>query len=120
LDRLETIIIKKGSRPKGFGFVAFKTLEEAEKAVEIFDKKEFDGREISVQLAIQRSPEELEAAKNEKKKKQQQKRKSGSNKKSRKSASAAVTVSFFSESIEKILLFVCISTNYCCITYYIV
>ncbi|GAA5797501.1 hypothetical protein HPULCUR_002889 [Helicostylum pulchrum] len=53
---LESIIIKKGQRPKGYGFVAFRTLEEAEKAVQNCDKKELDGREVSVQVANQREP----------------------------------------------------------------
>ncbi|CAO3613125.1 unnamed protein product [Mucor hiemalis] len=75
---VETIIIKKGSRPKGYGFVAFKTLKEAEKAVNDYHKKELDGREISVQLAKPRE-EPIKPATEKKK----PKRKS---KKSRKSA----------------------------------
>lgn len=76
---METIIIKKGSRPKGYGFVAFKTLKEAEKAVNDYHKKELDGREISVQLAKPRE-EPIKPATEKKK----PKRKS---KKSRKSVS---------------------------------
>lgn len=72
------MIIKKGSRPKGFGFVAFNTLEEAEKAVKDLDKKELDGREISVQLAKQQEPHQPE------------KKKKRKNKKSRKSVSIKI------------------------------
>lgn len=67
---MDTVIVKKGSRPKGFGFVAFNTLEEAEKAIKDLDKKELDGREISVQLANQREPHKP----NEKKKKRKNKK----------------------------------------------
>ena len=70
---VETIIIKKGSRPKGFGFVAFKTLEEAEKAVKDFDQKEFDGREISVQLAKHRDSPLPKSTEKKKKKKNSKK-----------------------------------------------
>jgi RNA recognition motif-containing protein len=48
---IQVVIIKKGSRLKGFGFVGFKSLNEAEKAVKNLDKTELDGRDISVQLA---------------------------------------------------------------------
>lgn len=47
-----TIIIDKMSgRSKGFGFVEFSTGEEAEKAIELFNGKEFDGRTITVSEA---------------------------------------------------------------------
>ncbi|KAI8080477.1 hypothetical protein BDF21DRAFT_419098, partial [Thamnidium elegans] len=72
---LETIIIKKGPRPKGYGFVAFRTLEEAEKAVQNCDKKELDGREVSVQVANQREPR-TSAEKKKKKRKSKKPRKS--------------------------------------------
>lgn len=71
---LEAIIIKKGSRPKGYGFVAFRTLEEAEKAVKECDKKELDGREVSVQIANQREPR-TSAEKKKKKRKSKKSRK---------------------------------------------
>lgn len=77
IHRLETIISKQGRRPRGYGFVAYSTLAEAEKAIANLDKKELDGREISVQLAKPREPKPA----GEKKKKRK------SSKKSRKTVS---------------------------------
>ncbi|KAL0137297.1 hypothetical protein V8B55DRAFT_1527123 [Mucor lusitanicus] len=73
---LETIISKQGRRPRGYGFVGYGTAAEAEKAIANLDKKELDGREISVQLAKPREPKPA----GEKKKKKR------NNKKSRKAA----------------------------------
>ncbi|RCI02324.1 hypothetical protein CU098_009722 [Rhizopus stolonifer] len=53
---VDAIVVKKYNRPKGFGFVAFATLAEAEKAIKDLDKKELDGREISIQIAKPRKP----------------------------------------------------------------
>ncbi|KAJ1950985.1 hypothetical protein IWQ62_006479, partial [Dispira parvispora] len=44
-------IITRGPRSLGYGFVAFETLEDAEKAVAEFSKKELNGRVINVELA---------------------------------------------------------------------
>ena len=56
-----TIIIDKMSnRSKGFGFVEMSTDEEAKKAIEMFNGKELDGREIVVNEARpmrERSPQ---------------------------------------------------------------
>ncbi len=38
-------------RSKGFGFVEMSTAEEAQKAIELFNDKEFDGRRLTVNLA---------------------------------------------------------------------
>jgi RNA recognition motif-containing protein len=38
-------------RSKGFGFVEMSTEEEAQKAVEMFDGKELEGRQIAVSMA---------------------------------------------------------------------
>lgn len=38
-------------RPKGFGFVEMATKEDAEKAIEMFNEKELDGRRIAVNIA---------------------------------------------------------------------
>src|SRR4030043_572175 len=47
-----TIIIDKMSgRSKGFGFVEMSSDEEAQKAIELFDGKEFEGRTIKVNEA---------------------------------------------------------------------
>ena len=47
-----TIIIDKmTNRSKGFGFVEMSTDEEAQKAIEMFDGKELDGRTVKVNEA---------------------------------------------------------------------
>ena len=47
-----TIIMDRESgRSKGFGFVEMSTEEEAAKAIEMFNEKEFDGRTINVNEA---------------------------------------------------------------------
>jgi RNA recognition motif-containing protein len=45
------IIDKMSGRSKGFGFVEMATEEEAQKAIEMFNGKEFDGRTITVNEA---------------------------------------------------------------------
>jgi RNA recognition motif-containing protein len=42
---------KMSGRSKGFGFVEMATDEEAQKAIEMFDGQELDGRNISVSVA---------------------------------------------------------------------
>lgn len=44
-------IIHRGTRSLGYGFVAFSTESDAQKAVEVCDKKQMDGREINVEVA---------------------------------------------------------------------
>ena len=52
-----TIIIDKmTNRSKGFGFVEMATDEEAQKAIEMFDGKELDGRVIKVNEAKPMEP----------------------------------------------------------------
>ena len=47
-----TIIMDKMTgRSKGFGFVEMSSDEEAQKAIEMFDKKEFGGRTLTVNEA---------------------------------------------------------------------
>jgi cold-inducible RNA-binding protein len=47
-----TIITDKFSgRSKGFGFVEMANPEEAQKAIELFNEKEVDGRKITVNIA---------------------------------------------------------------------
>ncbi|KAL1925088.1 uncharacterized protein VTP21DRAFT_4742 [Calcarisporiella thermophila] len=48
---LQATVISRGSRSLGYGFVAFDTYEEAEKAVNDLNKKELDSREINVEIA---------------------------------------------------------------------
>ena len=45
------IMDKMSGRSKGFGFVEMSTEEEAKKAVEMFDGKEFEGRDLTVNEA---------------------------------------------------------------------
>ena len=42
---------KMSGRSKGFGFVEMSTEEEAQKAIEMFDGKEFEGRTLTVNEA---------------------------------------------------------------------
>ena len=44
-------LVSMNGRSKGFGFVEMSTEEEAKKAVEMFDGKELDGRELRVNEA---------------------------------------------------------------------
>ncbi|KAF8520103.1 hypothetical protein JB92DRAFT_3082171 [Gautieria morchelliformis] len=50
-DILSAQVIQRGTRSAGYGFVAFSTLEAAEKAVAALDKKELDGRTIIIEVA---------------------------------------------------------------------
>lgn len=45
------IMDKMSGRSKGFGFVEMETEEEAQRAIEMFNGKEFDGRTITVNEA---------------------------------------------------------------------
>ena len=47
----KVIIDKMTGRSKGFGFVEMNTSEEAAKAIELFNGKDFDGRNIKVSEA---------------------------------------------------------------------
>eukprot|EP00008_Paramoeba_atlantica_P006862 CAMPEP_0201487300 /NCGR_PEP_ID=MMETSP0151_2-20130828/12196_1 /ASSEMBLY_ACC=CAM_ASM_000257 /TAXON_ID=200890 /ORGANISM="Paramoeba atlantica, Strain 621/1 / CCAP 1560/9" /LENGTH=324 /DNA_ID=CAMNT_0047872299 /DNA_START=100 /DNA_END=1074 /DNA_ORIENTATION=- len=44
-------VIMRGSRSRGYGFVEMNTIEEAEKAVELLNRREIDGRPVNVELA---------------------------------------------------------------------
>ncbi|CAE7232307.1 unnamed protein product [Rhizoctonia solani] len=59
-DIVSSEVIQRGSRPAGYGFVTFKTLEAAQKAVAELNDKELDGRPIIVQLAKPASEKEKE------------------------------------------------------------
>ena len=52
-----TIIMDRMSgRSKGFGFVEFESDDDASKAIEMFDKKEFNGRALTVNEARPMEP----------------------------------------------------------------
>ncbi|KAG9103604.1 hypothetical protein FRC06_009614 [Ceratobasidium sp. 370] len=59
-DITSSEIIHRGSRPAGYGFVTFKTLEAAEKAVAELNDQELDGRPVIVQLAKPSAEKERE------------------------------------------------------------
>lgn len=69
---VDATIIKHGRRSLGYGFVAFETSAEAEKARNELNKKSFDGREINVEVAKPKTSEEVKA---ERRAAKQQKRK---------------------------------------------
>jgi len=48
---LKANIITRGTRSLGYGFVAYETFSEAERATAELDKKELGGREINVEVA---------------------------------------------------------------------
>ena len=48
---LSAQVIQRGTRSAGYGFVAFSTIEAAEKAVAALDKKELDGRTVIIEIA---------------------------------------------------------------------
>ncbi|GJJ07375.1 hypothetical protein Clacol_001577 [Clathrus columnatus] len=50
-DIISAQVIQRGTRSAGYGFVAFSSLEAAEKAVAALNKKELDGRTIIVEIA---------------------------------------------------------------------
>jgi len=50
-DIISAQVIQRGTRSAGYGFVAFSTLEAAEKAVAALDKKELDGRTLIIEVA---------------------------------------------------------------------
>jgi len=50
-DILSAQIILRGTRSAGYGFVALATAEAAQKAVELLDKQELDGRQVIVEVA---------------------------------------------------------------------
>jgi len=50
-DIISAQVIQRGTRSAGYGFVAFASLETAEKAVAALDKKELDGRTLIIEIA---------------------------------------------------------------------
>jgi len=57
-DVKDANIITRGTKSLGYGFVSYATEAEANKAVEEFNKKELDGRQINVEIAKTKNTEE--------------------------------------------------------------
>ncbi|KAJ3190506.1 hypothetical protein HDU85_000808 [Gaertneriomyces sp. JEL0708] len=57
----EVEVITRGTRSMGYGFVSFETEVAADKAVELFDKKELGERAINVERARDKEPGEITA-----------------------------------------------------------
>ncbi|MBD3244734.1 MAG: RNA-binding protein [Candidatus Moranbacteria bacterium] len=51
VESVKIIIDRITQKSRGFGFVEMKTEEEADKAIEMFDGKEFEGRTLKVSKA---------------------------------------------------------------------
>lgn len=51
INSVNIIVDRDTNRSKGFGFVEMGSDEEAAKAIELFDGKEFDGRALKVNIA---------------------------------------------------------------------
>ena len=51
VEEVRIIMDRMTNRSKGFGFVEMTTAEEAQKAIELFNGKELDGRAIKVSIA---------------------------------------------------------------------
>jgi RNA recognition motif-containing protein len=64
-DIISAQVIQRGTRSAGYGFVALKTAEAAQKAVELLDKKQLDSREVIVEVA--KPSEQKDKEKKEKK-----------------------------------------------------
>lgn len=56
VDSVSIIIDRMSGRSKGFGFVEMSSDEEAQKAIEMFNGKEFEGRNITVNEAKPMEP----------------------------------------------------------------
>jgi len=59
-DVISAQVIMRGTRSTGYGFVAVATMEAAQKAVELLDKKELDGRNVIVEVAKPADQKDLE------------------------------------------------------------
>ena len=51
VESAQVIIDKMSGRSKGFGFVEMATAEEAEKAIDMFHDKDYEGRTLTVNIA---------------------------------------------------------------------
>ena len=55
IENIQIITERETGRPRGFGYVTMKTVEDANKIIKVADNFEFEGRKLVVQLA-ERSP----------------------------------------------------------------
>jgi len=74
-DILNAHVILRGTRSAGYGFVALATADAAQKAVEVLDKKELDGRQVIVEIA--KPSDQKDKEKKEKKSKRRPGRRGG-------------------------------------------
>ncbi|KAF8803703.1 RNA-binding domain-containing protein [Phlegmacium glaucopus] len=74
-DILTAQVILRGTRSAGYGFVALATAEAAQKAVQVLDKTELDGRQVIVEIA--KPSEQKDKEKKEKKSKRRPGRRGG-------------------------------------------
>ena len=51
IKEITLIMDRETQRPKGFGFVEMTTQVEAQKAIELFNEHELDGRKLTVNMA---------------------------------------------------------------------
>jgi len=51
VESAQVIIDKMSGRSKGFGFVEMGSAEDAEKAIDMFNEKDFEGRNLTVNIA---------------------------------------------------------------------
>lgn len=72
---LNAHVILRGTRSAGYGFVALATADAAQKAVEVLDKKELDGRQVIVEIA--KPSDQKDKEKKEKKSKRRPGRRGG-------------------------------------------
>ena len=56
VSSVKVIMDRDSGRSKGFGFVEMSSNEEAQKAIELFNEKEFEGRKMIVNEARPQTP----------------------------------------------------------------
>jgi len=74
-DIISAQVIPRGTRSAGYGFVALRTAEAAQKAVETLDKQQLDGREVIIEIA--KPSDQKDKEKKEKKAKRKPGRRGG-------------------------------------------
>jgi len=74
-DILSAQVILRGTHSAGYGFVALATADAAQKAVQVLDKKELDGRQVIIEIA--KPSEQKDREKKEKKSKRRPGRRGG-------------------------------------------